>query len=60
MRIPTALLNKHDLETCLASSKINDNVINNFVLEDGSKDVSVISTRFFVDIKKKRKKHHQK
>lgn len=50
MRIPTALLNKHDLGTCLASSKINDNVINNFVLEDGSKDVSVISTRFFVDI----------
>ena len=54
MRIPTALLNKHDLETCLASSKINDNVINNFVLEDGSKDVSVISTRFFVDIKKEK------
>ena len=55
-KFPTTLLNQHDLGTCLASSNINDNVINNFELRDGSKDVSVVSTRFFVDIKK-RKRH---
>ena len=48
---PTTLLNQHDLGACLASSKINDNVINNLVLQDGSKDISVVSTGFFVDIK---------
>ena len=52
---PTTLLNQHDLGTCLASSKINDNIINNFLLEDGlSNNVSVVSTRFFVNIKKRK------
>ena len=34
IRIPTTLLNQYDLETCFRSSKINDNIINIFVLED--------------------------
>ena len=51
---PTTLLNQHDLGTYLASSKIND-IINNFLLEDGlSNNVSIVSTRFFVDIKKRK------
>ena len=52
---PTTLLNQHDLGTYLASSKINDNIINNFLLKDGlSNNVSIVSTRFFVDIKKRK------
>ena len=51
---PTTPLNQGDLAMCLTSSKISDNVINNFVLEDSSKDVSVVPTRFFVNIKKRK------
>ena len=43
-QFPTTLLKQHDPGTCLTSSKIIDNIINNFVLEDGSNDVSVAST----------------
>ena len=50
---PTALFNNQDLYKCLSASCLSDNVIiNNFLQEEmHKKDITIVSTRFFVDVK---------
>ena len=50
---PTALFNNQDLYKCLSASCLSDNaIINNFLQEEmHKKDITIVSTRFFVDVK---------
>ena len=53
---PTKLFNEKDLHNkCLSASWLNDSVINNFLQEETrNKDIAIVSTRFFVDVKSQR------
>ena len=53
---PTKLFNEKYLHNkCLSASWLNDSVINNFLQEETrNKDIAIVSTRFFVDVKSQR------
>lgn len=49
---PTILFDDQDLHICLSASWLNDNVINKCLREETrKKDIAIVSTRFFVDVK---------
>ena len=51
----TILFNDQDLHKYLSASWLNDKVINNFLqAETGKKDIAIVCTRFFVDVKSQR------